>query len=110
MPSLLDLIEALGQLSERNLIFVLNNAFHDIKQKGALSKEENYVFAKSSFNSGYGEYPYMEYFGLPMEEESKNIYSEAYGSGKCQTCNSIVVCIDKRAICPVCGQKDVKCT
>ena len=60
MPSLLDLIEALGQLSERELIFVLNNAFHDIKQKGALSKEENYVFAKSSFDSGYDEYPYKE--------------------------------------------------
>ncbi|MBB1554104.1 hypothetical protein HG442_001690 [Candidatus Gracilibacteria bacterium] len=52
----------------------------------------------------------MEYFGLPMEEDDKNIYSEAYESGKCQTCNSIVACIDKRAICPVCGQKDVECT
>lgn len=110
MPSLLDLIEALGQLSERDLIFVLNNAFHDIKQKGALSKEENYVFAKSSFDSGYDEYPYMEYFGLPMQEDGKNIYSEAYESGKCQTCNSIVACIDKRAICPVCVQEDVECT
>ena len=59
MPSLLDLIETLGQLSERDLIFVLNNVFHDIKQRGVLSKEENYVFAKSSFDSGYDEYPYI---------------------------------------------------
>ena len=110
MPSLFNLIEALDQLSERDLIFVLNNVFHNIKQKGELNEEENYVFAKSSFDSRHDEYPYMECFGLPMEEDDKNIYSEAYGSGKCQTCNSIVVCIDKRAICPVCGQKNVECT
>ena len=75
MPFLLDLIDALGQLSERDLIFVLNNVFHDIKQKDVLSEDENYVFAKSSFDSRYDKYPYMEYFGLPMEEDDKNIYS-----------------------------------
>ena len=75
MPSLFNLIEALDQLSERDLIFVLNNVFHNIKQKGELNEEENYVFAKSSFDSRHDEYPYIEYFGLPMEEDDKNIYS-----------------------------------
>lgn len=81
MPSLLDLIEALGQLSERDLIFVLNNAFHDIKQKGALSKEENYVLRNRRLIRGMMNIPIWNISDCPCKKMARTSIAKPMKAG-----------------------------
>jgi rubrerythrin len=107
-----EIIDRLTLLNERELIEVMNRAFHVFAKKFEAAGDVGvrYVLAQSSFEKGEDTEPYIEFLGVPSESYLGYIQDAAYENGGCPTCGVIVACVDKLATCPICGTTGVECT
>ena len=112
-------IEYIQRLSEKQLVDFFYKAIkernRDKKYKDGYEKDRICII-KTSFGAFQGkedEEHYSRFMALPTEDLSKldwikeeKVITE---SGGCPKCKALVVCVAKRAICPVCDS-EVSCT